>query len=116
MSSPSIRWSALPVLVSLLFVHGAPLPVQSQNLTRYNPMPWSIRACAASPNFDEIYVGDSGFYLHLVNQTWSGTNRFSVPFMFRAASYPDAKHVVLAGDTGLVIYLWFRGLYGGRPI
>ena len=108
MSSAPVLRIIVAVLLSLSFIGGRTSSVRAQTFTRYNPMHWSIRACASSPNFNEVYVGDSGFVLHsaggITNPHFVGADRFSVPFMFHAVSYPDSLHLVIAGDTGLVLY------------
>ena len=104
MLSSSLRRITGGLGVILLFLFGRPTLVQAQTLTRYNPMHWSVRACAASPNLDDLYVGDSGLFLHGVNGAWAPVVRFATPYMLHAASYPDAEHLVIGGDTGLVLF------------
>ena len=79
--------------------------LRAQQITPLNPFyPFTIRACAASPINDEIFVGDSGFFIMDTSGAWASPHGFVQSKALFAACYMDEVDLAVAGEDGVIYY------------
>lgn len=91
---------------TLLIAPGLRAQGLSVSLSRISPWDISIRAVAASSNYDVIFVGDEGYCATLLNSTGNWGNYFLLngKISFLSAAYADTLHAAAAGTDGTVYY------------